>query len=136
MWSALQKTGATAAIWFGVGFVCFAVAIYGSETQRDVTLLFTFAILVASVFTLLLWFMPAIAEIVASREKAKRQPVDKLALLRDLLDDDELAAFKETLKQRVLDSVSAGDDGELPLDAATLEALAADDALTRASLHK
>ena len=119
-----------------MGFVCFSLAIYGSETQNDLTGLFTFAILVASVFTLLLWFMPAVAEIVANREKAKRQPVDKLALLRDLLDDDALAAFKETLKQRVLDSVSGGDDGELPLDAATFEALATDDGLTRAALHK
>jgi hypothetical protein len=64
----------------------------------------------------------------ADYEKAKRQPGDantKLALLLELMDDDEREAFKETLKRRVLDDMTSG-DGELLADAATLESLLSD----------
>lgn len=50
----------------------------------------------------------------ARAEKAKRSASDKAALLRELLDDDEL----EALKARLMDDVRGGDhfdDGELPL---------------------
>jgi hypothetical protein len=64
----------------------------------------------------------------ADYEKAKRQPGDtntKLALLLELMDEDEREAFKETLKRRVLDDMTSG-DGELLADAATLESLLSD----------
>jgi hypothetical protein len=119
MGSASQRAGATAAVWFGTAITCFAVGIYGAESQNDVGWLFVLLTVIASVLTLLLWAFPAIAENYASREKAKRQPDERLALLKELLDEDELAAFKEVLKQRMLDSAVRG-DGELPYDAEAL----------------
>ena len=39
-----------------------------------------------------------------------------------LMDDEELAAFKDTLKRRVLEDMDV-DDGGLPYEAETLESL-------------
>ena len=58
--------------------------------------------------------------------KAKRaggsQQDEQLALLLELMDDDERAAFKERLQQRVLDNLG-DNEGELPETGETLEAL-------------
>ena len=51
-----------------------------------------------------------------NREKAKRSANDKIALLRELLDEDELAAVKARLMADVTNS-HYEDDGELPLSA-------------------
>jgi hypothetical protein len=53
---------------------------------------------------------------VPDREKAKRSVNDKIALLRELLDDDELVAVKARLMADVTGS-HYDDDGELPLSA-------------------
>ena len=122
MGSAFQKAVATAAIWLGTGIICFGVAIYGAETQHNASWLFVLSTVIAFLLTALLWVLPVITETYDSREKAKRQPADRLALLKELMDEDELAAFKDALKQRMLESVTRG-DGELPYDAEALESL-------------
>ena len=60
-----------------------------------------------------------------SSEKAKRQGSgnQKMALLMELMDDDEREAFKETLKRRVLDEARIGGDGEITYGDTTLESL-------------
>jgi Na+/melibiose symporter-like transporter len=115
MGSASQKVGATAAVWFGMAIICFAVSAYGTESQNDVRWLFVLLTLIASALTLLLWAFPAVAERFLNREKAKRQPDERLALLKELLDEDELAAFKAVLKERMLERITRS-DGELPYD--------------------
>lgn len=63
-----------------------------------------------------------------SLEKAKRgsRREEQLALLMDLMDDEELAAFKETLKRRIL-ADPAYEDGELPFAEETLKSLLNDE---------
>jgi hypothetical protein len=126
MGSASQRAGATAAVWFGMAIICFAVSTYGTESHNDVSWLFVLLTVIASALTLLLWTFPAIAESFLNREKAKRQPDERLALLKELLDEDELAAFKAVLKERMLESITRS-DGELPYDAETLETLVSGD---------
>lgn len=51
-------------------------------------------------------------------EKAKRQAGDqRMALLLEMMDEDEREAFKETLKRRVLNGARFSEDGELPYGA-------------------
>jgi hypothetical protein len=52
-------------------------------------------------------------------EKAKRRggtPDSRMALLMEMMNEDEREAFKETLKRRILDEAAYGgmNDGELP----------------------
>lgn len=51
-----------------------------------------------------------------SAVKAKRQPNGQVAMLLDLLDDEERKAFKAALMKRMLDQNAPYDDGELPGD--------------------
>ena len=89
------------------------------------------AMLAAIVAMFLIWGLPEVTKIYTARaglqtgvspEKNKRQSGDKLALLMELMDEDERAAFKSTLKQRLLDSADYA-DGELPYSGETLAAL-------------
>jgi hypothetical protein len=62
--------------------------------------------------------------------KTKRESGSKLALLLELMDEDERMAFKESLKQQVLGGES---DGELPFEAGLLEAVEQEEAASRRS---
>ena len=61
------------------------------------------------------------------QEKPKRNADDNLALLLDLMDEDERQAFKAKLEQRILDNISNSADGELPAGAGSLEMLMQED---------
>lgn len=113
------------AIWIGAGIMCFGASIYGVSTGHDITLLFLMTIIAALIGTVMVWAEPAITARRThpkSGEKAKHNPGDRLALLLDMMDADERAAFKETLKRRVLADYAPGGDGELPYDAESLSA--------------
>ena len=97
--------------------------------------LIVFTALYAVFGTMILWGGPEFARLYrlkmtgqfeGTSGKAKRedktQRNDKMSLLMDLMDDDELAAFKTTLKQRVMEDMHY-DDGELPYDDETLVSL-------------
>jgi len=118
-------------MWVAVGLSFFALGIYGAETGRDVGWLFVVTLL-ATLFTtiVLSGALPGIFIGAPGQEKTKRHRDDKLALLLELMDDDERAAFKETLKQQVLAGES---DGELPYDAELLEALEQEQTASRRS---
>jgi hypothetical protein len=121
MLSAGHRMAVIIGMWIGVGIGLFSVGIYGAETGRDVGWLFALVVLI-SVFTTLILSgaLPGFSFRPPGQEKAKRQSDRKLALLLELMDEDERKAFKEALKQQVLES---GSDGELPYDAGLLEML-------------
>src|SRR5690606_23422538 len=93
----------------------------------DVVPLFLVVMVIAAVTSLAYMLLPVLT---ARRveapavEKSKRGGDDRLSTLLALMDEDERQAFKETLKQRMLDSLAQpAADGELPYDSNTLEAL-------------
>jgi hypothetical protein len=131
MLSASQRMAVIIGMWVAVGIGLLSVGIYGAETGRDVGWLFASVVLI-SVFTtiILSGALPGFSFRSPGQEKAKRQSDRKLALLLELMDEGEREAFKEALKQRVLES---GSDGELPYDVGLLERLDQDGATSRRS---
>jgi hypothetical protein len=131
MLSAGHRMGVIIGMWVAVGIALFSVGIYGAETGRDVGWLFVLTILATMFTTIILsGALPVFSFRSPGHEKAKRQLDDKLALLLELMDEDERLAFKEALKQRVLASES---DGELPYGVGLLETLEQKDGASRRS---
>ena len=115
------KVAVVIAIWIAVAIIGFGMAIYGSETGRSLLVYYLLPLLIALAGTVLVWILPV--NLGTQTEKTKRQAGDRLELLLDLLDEDERAALRDTLRQRLADEVADGSDGELPYDADTLEAM-------------
>jgi hypothetical protein len=131
MLSAGHRTAVIIGMWIAVGIGLWGVGIYGAETGRDIGWLLALAILLPVLTTLLLsGALPGFSFGSSGQEKAKRQSDRKLALLLELMDEDERRAFKEALKQRILEGES---DGELPYDAGLLEMLDQDRSTFRRS---
>jgi hypothetical protein len=135
----IGKTLSTIAVWAALGLIAMMAVIDNSSmTGMWVAL---GAMLTALAATVVIW---VVAEAVKkpgppkttretsdhlrAAEKAKRQPGDRLSLLLELMDDDEREAFKETLKQRIMDDMRLNDDGELDYHT-TLEDLLDDDSI-------
>lgn len=129
MESNTAKTSISVTIWIATAIICFGIAIYGAVTTYDVKVLFALCMMIAIAATGAVWTLPIFeersgtADLTPEQDKAKRQPADKLALLMELMDEAEREAFKEALKQRVLEEAGSRSDGELPYDLETLEAL-------------
>jgi hypothetical protein len=115
MSSSDQRTTIVAMMWFATALIGIAIADAGSIWA----VFGLFAIALAA--TVVLMREPGSGALF--REKQKRGSADHLSLLLEMLDEDERAAFKETLKQRMLEQIGAPDEGELPADADTLAAL-------------
>lgn len=131
MLSAGHRMSVLIGMWVAVGIGFFALGVYGAETGRDVGWLFVVTLLTALFTTIVLsGALPGVFIGAAGQEKTKRHQDDKLALLLELMDNDERRAFTEALKQRVLEGES---DGELPYDAELLEALEQEPAASRRS---
>lgn len=131
MLSAGHRMSVLIGMWVAVGLGFFAMGIYGAETGRDVGWIFVLTLLAALFTTIVLsGALPGVFFGAPGQEKTKRRQDDKLALLLELMDENERMAFKEALKQRVLDDES---DGELPYDAELLEALEQEQAASRRS---
>lgn len=129
MLSAGHRMAVIIGMWVAVGIGLFAVGIYGAETGKDVGWLFVLAILLPIFTTIILsGALPGFTFRSSRQEKAKRQSDDKLALLLELMDDDERVAFKEALKQRLLESES---NGELPYGVGLLEVLEQEETSSR-----
>jgi hypothetical protein len=94
-------------------------------------------LVIAVLGTFMLWVVPELDSTEAASKteqsigKAKRQQGDKLSLLLELMDDDERQAFKQLLKQQVLEETGYA-DGELPYGGDTLESLLNEDTGQRA----
>ena len=120
----------TIMMWISIAVTEFGIAIYGAVSKRDITLPLMIPLIIAFLGTLAIWVIP---EYLASRSapesthadssKTKRQGVDKLSLLLELMDDEERAAFKKRLERQVLEEANVGEDGELPDEGNTLESL-------------
>jgi len=138
-WNLIIKWFLTIALWGAtVGITneaTWAVDRYQSSIMDQIIPLVVLAWLGAVFGTLLIWGIPEFLKLYhlkilsqagQSPEKGKRggqsRYDDKLTLLMDLMDEDEREAFKEALKQRVLDD-GRYDDGELPYGSNTLESL-------------
>ena len=137
----LGKTVATIAAWGMLGLIGMMAVIDNSTLSGMWVALGAMA--AALVTTFFIWVLseavkkPAAGQSGQQRDiserdvsKAKRQPGDRLSMLLELMDEDEREAFKETLKQRLLDDMSLNDDGELGYRT-TLEDLLDDDSLRR-----
>lgn len=114
-------------IWLGVGIACIgaAISIFGGMPALAIIVLFALVMIGGGFATILVYaeqLMKARAALHAEQAKVKRAPEDRLALLREMLDDDEWASFKATLKAQVLAGDDAAQDGELPLAALVDEA--------------
>ncbi len=114
-------------IWLGVGIACIgaAISIFGGMPALAIIALFALVMFGGSFATILVYaeqLMKARAALHAEQAKIKRAPEDRLALLRDMLDDHEWTRFKATLKAQVLAGDDSAQDGELPLAALVDEA--------------
>jgi hypothetical protein len=119
----------TALMWLGAIAISIA-SIESTNTRVDIPLVISMAMLFATIGTFLLWGLPEIAKMFtgnktaageddAFMEKTKRDGssrrdagshrIEQLAVLLELMDEDEVADFKETLKHRVLDGMDEGD---------------------------
>ena len=135
----IGKTLSTIAVWAALGLIAMMAVIDNSSmTGMWVAL---GAMLTALAATVVIWVVAEavkkpnapksarqLGDDLRAAEKAKRQPGDRLNLLLELMDDDEREAFKETLKQRIMDDMRLNDEGELDYHT-TLEDLLDDDAI-------
>lgn len=122
-----QRTTLLSVIWFSMGITSIGVAVSGKIGPAFFT-----PLLIAMLATFVFVSLPSILSAVRQqREKAKNQPQDRAALLLSLLNEDERAAFKAALQQRVLDDLHPDADGELP--DTTLAALLDDHDTSRAA---
>lgn len=90
---------------------------------------------VVLVGTLLMWGLPELVKLYSIHKgvpleagggKAKRSERDRIALLLELMDDDEREAFKQAMQERLLDNPFHEDEDR----GTTLESLFNDDAYT------
>lgn len=142
-WNLILKLFITLSLWGGAGAATGeatrAIDRYEPAIMSQVMPVIILAWIGVVCATLLIWGIPEFMKLYhlkilsqgsVSTEKNKREGrshhEDKLALLLDLMDEDERVAFKETLKQQVLDDAHY-DDGELPYSGDSLESLLTDD---------
>ncbi len=134
MSSNINKSAVIVTLWITMAVLAFfGLTIGSSRMGGELSWYFVLPLLLAFVGTFAVWWTDVLATRMlssprsgADSEKAKRQGADKLALLMDLLDEDERAAFKARLMDEVLAEAGSGSDGELPYDAESLEALLGD----------
>ena len=138
MWTnAMAKLVVTITMWLILGFISFvAIAgegVFNATIRGDVTAMTLGPLILAMMGTAIIWTQheqPAKESgqnISAAQEKAKREgsalSMDKLAVLMELMDEEERLQFKETLKRGVLSDMGYASDGESPYNDDTLESL-------------
>lgn len=116
-----EKYLLTLIAWVG----CFVLAIHAMN--NDITIGVILAFLGAFAFPMLLWWSEdEVGEFArdegATTHKPKREDTyhQKMQLLMELMDEDERAAFKQLLKEQIINNHHLADglvDGELPFDA-------------------
>jgi hypothetical protein len=145
-WNSLAKAVSTIMMWILLSTISILALVADSETTNHMVShdglvpLVIVPIIIALIGTFVIWGLPEImkdkdtlklgGQLDESGGKAKRKQGDKLALLMEMMDEDERQAFKTALQQRLLQETTANtayDDGELPYDAETLESLLDDE---------
>ena len=123
---------AIVAMWIAVAIIDFGVALSTIENNNPLGWPFVLPILVAFLGTLIIWTTQLPRErynkqSAQGQEKPKREAGDMMALLMELMDEDERAAFKQKLQERVLRDAGYGEDGEIPDQRVSLETLMHDE---------
>ena len=98
--------------WLAMAVVSVSIALYG-EVSHNTDMIgvgVLMSVFVAGIIAGVIW---ATRDNQPTQEKAKRSSEDKLALLMDLMDDEERQAFKETLKRQYANP-DFSNDGEIP----------------------
>ena len=134
--NAMAKAAVTITMWLILGFISFvAIAgegIFNTTIRGDATAITLVPLVLAMIGTAIIWTTDSEKSesssekvTVEALEKAKREgkSTDRLALLLELMDEDERSAFKESLKQGVLADMGYHGDGESPFNYDTLESL-------------
>ena len=107
-----NKVVLTIGLWFSIAGISIATMV-SSDALNHAEMLVAGLVFMAFITTGFIWTRDATIEGDASQEKAKRSSEDKLALLMDLMDDEERQAFKETLKRQYANP-DFSNDGEIP----------------------
>lgn len=134
----------TCIIWLMLGGIAIAAVLNAGINNLDVPAIAIPAMVMATIATGLIWRPTGTTESSGSYrnrtfvgrgdEKAKRGDSEddpRLALLMELMDDDELQIFKERLKHRVLDETYVTDDGEIAYRGVSMADLLNDEAESR-----
>ena len=125
----------TGIVWLVMGII--SVTAMNNSYMFDPSVVAVWAMVLACITTVLLWWRVPSSSlsqkdnkkttfIGRSEEKAKRgqhQGNSRMALLMELMDEDELQVFKERLKQRILDDAYMMDDGEIAYGGMTMDDL-------------
>jgi hypothetical protein len=120
---------------FWAGAIAVSVVAITNANGQDLGAVTVLPFVMALLATIAIWGIPELARINEARsgkisrrddyEKGKREPgsrrIEQLAVLLELMDDQEQEEFKQALKQRVLDG-SYGED-ELLFSDESLESL-------------
>ncbi len=143
----LGKLLSTGFIWVlcaGIAITALITSQYNYNDSGFLTIMYTaIPLLSALAATFMIWVAPELArrggndvrqrtrEDDSTSYKSKRNVANgesaRLAALMDMMDEDERAAFKASLKRRVLAEQRLNDDGEFYGDPATLDSLLRDD---------
>jgi len=125
------KTIVTIVTWVVLGLVSFAAIAGRVVVQEDwaIVAITLGPMLMAFITTIVLWekeLNPKNSQ--TNTDKAKRHATaapekDRLAMLLELMDEHERREFLDRLKAQVLDDMRSNDDGELTVNALTLESL-------------
>lgn len=138
----LWKMVATLGAWVVLGIISTVAIVNAEALGEDASVIAGVPLAIGVMITGIIWMGEAAIEASMERrrmehgqpsqetvEKSKREAgMSKMELLLEMMDDDERAAFKETLKQQMLGEKRLNSDGELNVDAAFFEE---DDAFNR-----
>jgi hypothetical protein len=130
--SDIHKTIVTVSIWIAVGLIDFGVALSNIEQGNALGWPFMLPLIIALLGTVFIWTVPALLERRVgvshhSESKSKRDSGAMMAVLMELMDEDERAVLKQKLQQRLMRDVGYINDGEIPDDRMSLESLMQDE---------
>lgn len=113
---------ATVVIWLTLAFIATMGLVFGPGADLPISDVLLIGFMGAAAATIAIWLITAFtddkgesAEQKGALAKAKRSEADRLALLLELMDEDERSAFKDRLKREVLAGARLGNDGEIDL---------------------
>ena len=144
MMEQLGRLLSTGFIWALCAGITITALIVGGEYNTDgfQTIMVTVVPMISALLaTFMIWVAPELArrgqsdsrrrDAPGTSSKNKRTATDsesaRLATLMELMDEDERAAFKESLKRRVMNEQRLNDDGEFYGESTTLDSLLHDE---------
>ncbi|MEQ8675140.1 MAG: hypothetical protein RLP44_20550 [Aggregatilineales bacterium] len=144
MMEQLGRVISTGFIWALCAGITITALIVGGENNTDgfQTIMFTAVPMISALMaTFMIWVAPELArngrrdssrrDAIDTATKNKRTATDsesaRLATLMELMDEDERAVFKESLKRRVMNEQRLNDDGEFYSESTTLDSLLHDE---------